>query len=211
MKAPLMDTEGKKIGDIELEAKLFGVTPNPYAIHQVVRLEMALSRAGTASTRTRSEVRGGGAKPWRQKGTGRARAGSTRSPLWRGGGTVHGPKPRDYSFRVPRKVRRLAFKSALSEAARNNRIIVLEDFYLERPSTHVAVEILSKLKLTGSTMVVVSEDDESVEKSFRNIKDVEAFFPEELNTYDILRFGNILFLKGALSSLVGDGDSEGPA
>ncbi|MBU4194077.1 MAG: 50S ribosomal protein L4, partial [Actinobacteria bacterium] len=175
VKTALKDNKGKKVGDVELSGDLFGVVPNTNALHLVVRMQRAEGRAGTASTKTRGEVRGGGCKPWRQKGTGRARAGSIRSPLWKGGGTTFGPSPRDYSFRVPRKVRRLAFQSALSAAASEERIIVLEDFTLEPPSTRACVEILDDLKLKGHIMVVVSEDDLNVEKSFRNIPNVETY------------------------------------
>ena len=200
-----MDTEGKKVGEVDLVEELFGIEPNAYAVHQVVRMQRAAARAGTASTKTRSAVRGGGSKPWRQKGTGRARAGSSRSPLWKGGGTVFGPSPRDYSFRVPRKVKRLAFSSALSAAARDERVLVVEDFELERPSTRTGKEILENLELVGRVMVVVSEDDENVEKSFRNLALAETFLPRELNVYDILRFDRLLFLRGALDSLQGGG------
>jgi large subunit ribosomal protein L4 len=201
-----MDTGGKKVGEVELAEELFGLEPNEFAVHQVVRMQRAQARAGTASTKTRGQVRGGGAKPWRQKGTGRARAGSSRSPLWAGGGTVFGPSPRDYGFRVPKKVRRLAFRSALSSAAKAERVIVVEDFALEIPSTKTGKEILEKLELDGRIMVVVSEDDENVEKSFRNLAHAETFLPAELNTYDILRFDRLLFLKGALDALQGGGE-----
>lgn len=211
MKVALKDTNGKQVGQVELSDEMFAVEPNIHALHQVVRLQRAAARAGTASTRTRSEVRGGGSKPWRQKGTGRARAGSIRSPLWKGGGIVFGPKPRDYSFRVSKKVRRLAFYSALSSAARDERIIVVQDFALEKPSTKTASEIMENLALEGRVMVVVAEDDLEVEKSFRNLSEVETFFPGELNVYDLLRFDSLLFLKGALEVLQGGGADEGSA
>jgi hypothetical protein len=121
VKVALRNVEGKKVGEVDLADAMFGIEPNRHAIHQVVRMQRATARAGTASTKTRREVRGGGSKPWLQKGTGRARAGSTRSPIWRGGGVTFGPKPREYGFRVPKKVRRLAFLSALSAAARDER------------------------------------------------------------------------------------------
>lgn len=205
----LRDIKGKQVGEVSLNQALFEVEPNPHAVHQVVRMQRAQGRSGTASTKTRSEVRGGGSKPWRQKGTGRARAGSIRSPLWKGGGAVFGPKPRDYSFKVPKKMRKLAFLSALSGAAREGRITVIEDFTLERPSTRAAVEILDNLSLEGSVMVVVAVDDENVEKSFRNLQRAETFYPWELNTYDVLRFERVLFLKGALEALQGEGRDEG--
>lgn len=204
----LRNVEGKKIGEAELSDEMFGVEPNTHAIHQVVRMQRAAARSGTASTKTRSQLRGGGIKPWRQKGTGRARAGSTRSPIWRGGGTVFGPKPRDYSFRVPRKVRRLAFRSALSAAARDDRITVVEDFALDAPSAKTGADILGRLELDGRVMVVVADDDINVEKSFRNLANVETFFLNELNTYDLLRFESLVFLRGALGQLQGGGGDE---
>lgn len=209
VKVPLKDTDGKKVGEVNLSDELFGIEPNPNTVYQAVRAIRAEDRSGTASTKTRSQVRGGGAKPWRQKGTGRARAGSIRSPLWTGGGTVFGPKPRDYSLKLPKKVRRNAFRSVLSAAAGQGRVTVVEDFALDKPSTKTVKKILESLQLTGRVMVVLGEDDENVEKSFRNLKDVETFIPAELNTYDILRFDQLLFLSGALRVLQGDGEREG--
>jgi large subunit ribosomal protein L4 len=210
MKVPLKDTAGKKVGDVELLDELFGIEPNANAVHQVVRMHRAMGRSGTAATKTRGDVRGGGTKPWRQKGTGRARAGSIRSPIWKGGGTVFGPHPRDYGFRVPKKLRRLAFRSALSSAARAERIVVVDDFELDAPSTKTGSEVISNLGLDGTVMFVVGSDDVIVEKSFRNLALVETFIPMELNTYDILRFDRVLFMKGALGELQG-GRDEGPA
>jgi large subunit ribosomal protein L4 len=204
----LKNVEGKEVGEVTLSEELFGIEPNRHAVHQVVRAQRAAARAGTASTKTRGQVRGGGSKPWRQKGTGRARAGSIRSPIWKGGGTVFGPTPRDYSFRVPRKVRRLAFRSALSAAAREERITVVDDFSLEAPNTSAISGIMDRLGLLGSVMVVLALDDLNVEKSFRNISSVETFLPGEVNTYDILRFDNLVFLKGALETLQGNGEDE---
>ena len=211
MKVALKNVEGKKVGEVDLSDELFGIEPNAHAIHQVVRLQRAAGRAGTAATKTRSEVRGGGVKPWRQKGTGRARVGSIRAPHWRGGGAVFGPKPRSYGFRVPKKLRRLAFRSALSAAARSERVTVIEDFALDTPSTRTGAEILGRLELDGRVMIVVADDDLNVEKSFRNLSNVETFLPNELNTYDLLRFDNLLFLKGALERLQGDGGDEVPS
>lgn len=211
VKIPLKNVDGKSVGEVELSDELFGVTPNEHALHQVIRMQRAAARAGTASTKRRGEVRGGGSKPWRQKGTGRARAGSSRSPIWRGGGVVFGPKPRDYSFRVPRKVRKLAFCSALSSAASTGHIAVLEDFALDVPSTKAGIGILEKLEMPGKIMIVVGEDDLNVEKSFRNLTHVETYLPGEMNTYDILRFDSLLFLKGALDTLQGEGGDEGSA
>lgn len=209
MEATLKDTKGKEVGKVELADGMFGIEPNMHAMHQVVREQRASARAGTASTKTRSDVRGGGKKPWRQKGTGNARVGSIRSPLWKGGGVIFGPHPRDYSFRVPRKVRRLAFNSALSAAAREGRLTVLEDFEMDKPSTKQCAGILEKLKLEGTVMVVVSEENENIEKSFRNLRKVEAYRVKELNTYDLLRFDSVVFIKSALEKLMGNGGNEG--
>jgi large subunit ribosomal protein L4 len=211
VKVPLRDVEGKSVGEVELSEQIFGIEPNQHAIHQVVRMQRAAARAGTASTKRRGEVRGGGSKPWRQKGTGRARAGSNRSPIWKGGGVVFGPKPRDYGFRVPRKVRRLAFCSALSSKATHDGVTVLTDFALDVPSTRTGAQILDKLDVPGKVMIVVGEDDLNVEKSFRNLARVETFLASEVNTYDILRFDSLLFLEGALATLQGAGDDEGSA
>ena len=211
VKIPLKSVQGKKVGDIELAEGLFGIEPNEHALHQVVRMQRAAGRSGTASTKRLGEVRGGGAKPWRQKGTGRARAGSSRSPIWKGGGVVFGPKPRDYDFRVPKKVRKLAFCSALSAAAKAERVAVVEDFGLDIPSTRTGLDILDKLEVPGKVMIIVGEDDVNVEKSFRNLARVETFLTSEMNTYDILRFDSLLFLKGALDTLQREGADEGSA
>ncbi len=198
---PILNTEGAKVGEAELGDYYFGCEVNQPAMHQVVRMQMALARAGTASTRSRGELRGGGAKPWRQKGTGRARAGSNRSPIWRGGGTVFGPTPRDYGFKVNRKVRRLALRSALSARAGEDAVTILEDFELEAPSTKTAAEILEKLGIEASMLLVTADYDENVEKSFRNIPKTGALTVSTLNTYDILVSDRIVFTKSALDGL----------
>jgi len=200
-KVPVLNTEGAKVGEAELSDYYFGCEVNQPAMHQVVRMQLALSRAGTASTRSRGELRGGGAKPWRQKGTGRARAGSNRSPIWRGGGTVFGPTPRDYGFKVNRKVRRLALRSALSARAGEDAVTVLEDFELEVPSTKTAAELLKTLGIEESMLLVLAEYDENLEKSFRNIPGAGALTLSNLNTYDILASDRIVFTKSALDGL----------
>ncbi len=200
-KVPILNTEGDKAGEVELGDYYFGCEVNQPAMHQVVRMQMALSRAGTASTRSRGELRGGGAKPWRQKGTGRARAGSNRSPIWRGGGTVFGPTPRDYGFKVNRKVRRLALRSALSARAGEDAVTVLEDFELETPSTKRAAELLMNLGIEESMLLVLADYDENVEKSFRNIPGAGALTVSTLNTYDILASDRVVFMKRALDRL----------
>lgn len=209
-KVPILNTEGDKAGEADLGDYYFGCEVNQPAMHQVVRMQMALYRAGTASTRSRGELRGGGAKPWRQKGTGRARAGSNRSPIWRGGGTVFGPTPRDYGFKVNRKVRRLALRSALSARAGEDAVTVLEDFELETPSTKRAAELLMNLGIEESMLLVLADYDENVEKSFRNIPGAGALKVSTLNTYDILASDRVVFLKRALDRLQ-ESVSEGVA
>lgn len=208
MKVALKNVEGKKVGEVDLAEAMFGIEPNRHAIHQVVRMQRAAARAGTASTKTRREVRVGAASPGGRRGPA-GPAPAARARPSGGGGLTFGPKPRDYSFRVPKKVRRLAFLSALSAAARDERIAVLEDFALDVPSTRTGADILGKLDLDGRVMIVVADDDLNLEKSFRNLVNVETFLPNELNTYDLLRFDRLLFLKGALDQLQGDGGDEG--
>ncbi len=198
---PILNTEGAKVGEAELGDYFFGCEVNEPAMHQVVRMQLALSRAGTASTRTRGELRGGGAKPWRQKGTGRARAGSNRSPIWRGGGTVFGPTPRDYGFKVNRKVRRLALRSALSARAGEDAVTVLDGLELEAPSTKTAAGLLDVLGIDVSMLLVTADYDENVEKSFRNIPGAGALTVSTLNTYDILASDRIVFTRSALDAL----------
>ncbi len=198
---PILNTEGAKVGEAELGDYFFGCEVNQPAMHQVVRMQLALSRAGTASTRSRGELRGGGAKPWRQKGTGRARAGSNRSPIWRGGGTVFGPTPRDYGFKVNRKVRRLALRSALSARAGEDAVTVLDGFELEAPSTKTAAGLLATLGIDASMLLVTAEYDENVEKSFRNIPGAGSLTVSTLNTYDILASDRIVFTRSALDAL----------
>ncbi len=200
-RVPILNTEGDKVGEAELGDYYFGCEVNHSAMHQVVRMQLALSRAGTASTRTRGELRGGGAKPWRQKGTGRARAGSNRSPIWRGGGTIFGPTPRDYGFKVNRKVRRLALRSALSARAMEDAVTVLENLEFEAPSTKTAAEILGKLGIEESMLLVTADYDENVEKSFRNIPGAGLLTLATLNTYDVLSSDRIVFTKEALDGL----------
>ena len=179
-------------------------------MHQVVTAQLAAKRAGTHSTKTRAEVQGGGAKPWRQKGTGRARQGSIRSPQWRGGGVAHGPKPRDYSQRTPTNMIRLALRSALSDRAAEGKVVVVDDWGISAPSTKGGVRLLESLGLReqGSrpprVLLVLFRTEEVVWKSLRNLGDrVQILLPEELNTYDVLRNDDIVFTKGAYDALVG--------
>lgn len=197
--------DGTKTGSVDLDPEVFDVDPNQAVMHQVVTAQLAAARSGTASTKTRAEVRGGGAKPWRQKGTGRARQGSTRSPQWTGGGVVHGPKPRSYAQRTPKKMIRLALRSALSDRARGDRIKVLEDYAFDAPSTKAARGALDALALEGRTLVVISEweTDETAVLSFRNLPTVHIIPGDQLNTYDVLRSDWVLFSRASLETATG--------
>jgi len=190
---------GTEKGNVELDAKLFGVEPNVPLMHQVVTAQLANRRAGTQSTKTRAEVRGGGAKPWRQKGTGRARQGSTRSPQWQGGGVALGPKPRKYTQRTPKKMIRLALASALSDRANGEQIVVVDDWgFGDMPSTKAAVAMLSAVGATGKVLVVVRPDDLVAAKSFRNLPEVHVLPASDLNAYDILCSDVVVFTSETL-------------
>jgi large subunit ribosomal protein L4 len=181
LRVPVRDGAGSHAGDVELDASLFGVTPNVALMHQVVTAQLAAARSGTQSTRTRAEARGGGAKPWRQKGTGRARQGSIRSPQWRGGGVALGPKPRSYRQRTPKKMVRGALASALSDRAADGRIVVVSSWDFSAPSTKAARAALGALGVSGRVLVVLSPDADVARKSFRNLPDVHTLAAGELN------------------------------
>jgi large subunit ribosomal protein L4 len=185
---------------VDLDEAYFDVQPNTAVMHQVVTAQLAARRAGTQSTKTRAEVRGGGAKPWRQKGTGRARQGSIRAPHWRGGGVTHAPKPRSYKQRTPKKMIRLALASALSDRRADDKVIVLDSWGIDTPSTKAAVDLLAKLKVSGRVLVVLSrdEDDVPVWKSLRNLQDVHVLTSGELNAYDVLVSDWVIFTKASL-------------
>jgi large subunit ribosomal protein L4 len=189
---------GSDSGSVELDDATFGIEPNVPVMHQVVTAQLAARRAGTHSTKTRAEVRGGGAKPWKQKGTGRARAGSTRSPIWVGGGIAHGPKPRDYSERTNKKMIKLALRSALSDRVADDRVRVVDDWNLEAPSTKQAKSILASLGVEGRALVVVGREDEAARKSFRNLPEVHVLVADQLNTYDVLVSDYVVFAKHTL-------------
>lgn len=200
-KALLFRPDGAAAGDVTLDSEVFGLEPNIPLMHQVVTAQLAAARSGTASTKTRSEVRGGGRKPWRQKGTGRARHGSIRSPLWVGGGVAHGPKPRDYTMRVNKKMKRLALRSALTDRAREGRIRVLDRLSFDAPSTKEAVGVLGALEVPGLVLLVLPAPDEVVEKSFRNLPSVKVAYPGNLSTYDVLYADWVLFAADALEAV----------
>ena len=190
-------------GSVELHEKVFGIEPNVGVMHQVVTAQLAAARAGTHSTKTRGEVSGGGAKPWRQKGTGRARQGSTRAPHWTGGGVAHGPRPRDYSQRTPKKMVALALRSALSDRASEERIVVVDDLAFDGPKTKDALAALAAVGVTSDerVLVVLGRDDEVAWKSLRNLAHVDVLLAEELNTYDVLCNDWLVFTSATLRSV----------
>jgi large subunit ribosomal protein L4 len=188
---------------VDLDDAYFDVQPNVAVMHQVVTAQLAARRAGTQSTKTRAEVRGGGAKPWRQKGTGRARQGSIRAPHWRGGGVTHAPKPRSYKQRTPKKMIRLALASALSDRRADGKVIVLDGWGIDTPSTKGAVDVLSKLGVEGRVLVVLGRDeaDVAVWKSLRNLQHVHVLTSGELNAYDVLVSDWVIFTKESLPTV----------
>ena len=195
----LYNVNGDQLGEVELNNEVFGVPVNSFVLHDVVVKHLAGRRRGTSDTKTRGEVSGGGRKPWRQKGTGRARHGSIRSPLWRGGGIIFGPHPRDYSYTIPKKVRRLAIKSALSSKVEGSKILVLDELKLERPKTREILGILDNLKVTECVLLVTAVKDENVFKSARNIPGVKSVTVKGLNVYDLLAFDTLIITRDALA------------
>lgn len=193
----LYNVKGEKIGEIEIKDEVFNVEVKPYLIHDVVRMQLACRRRGTASTKTRSEVKGSGRKLYRQKGTGRSRQGSITSPLHVGGGKVFGPHPRDYSYKVPKKVRRYALKSALTASYRESSMKVIDRLELEKISTKTFYNILKTLNLT-KPLFVIDKKDEKIEKSARNIPYVKVLRVEGLNVYDVVRHEQVVFTLDAL-------------
>jgi large subunit ribosomal protein L4 len=201
-KVKVHDQSGKSVGDQELDPAVFDVEVNEPVMHQVVVAGMAAARRGTQSTKTRAEVAGGGRKPWRQKGTGRARHGSIRSPIWTGGGVAHGPKPRDHSLRVNKKMKRLALRSALTDRAREGRIKILDSISFDEPSTKDALGVLESLDTEGGTvLLVMARPDPVVEKSFRNLGEVKIDYPGNVSTYDVLYADWIVFTRDALEAV----------
>ncbi len=209
--------DGGTAGTVELDEAIFGIEPNMAALYQAVTAQRAARRSGSHSTLTRAEVRGGGAKPWRQKGTGRARHGSIRSPQWVGGGIAHGPKPRDYRQKVNRKTVRLALRSALSDRARSERVMVIDEWRFAQPRTKDAIAVLENLSLSGQVLLVLGDSDahRTAGRSFRNLPDVSAVSPSELNAYDILRSDWLVFTSDTLPSSAdpagADAETEGAA
>lgn len=200
-KLSVLDMKGKKVSDIDLNDSIFAIEPNMSAMHLVVVNYLANQRQGTQSTLTRSEVSGGGKKPWRQKGTGRARQGSTRAPQWYHGGIALGPKPRDYGFSINKKVRRLAMKSALSSKVAADEMIVLDNLALDAIKTKDVVAVLSAIDAGKKTLIVLPEKNDVIYKSARNIAGVKTTLVSTLNVYDILNCDKIVVLKDAASKI----------
>jgi large subunit ribosomal protein L4 len=194
------NTDNKKVGEVELNDALFGLEVKKHILHDVVKMQLANRRAGTASTKTRTEVRGGGAKPYRQKGTGRARAGTNNSPLWRGGGVTFGPKPRDYSYKLPKKVRRLGLRMALSARFSEDNLTVLEGFELADIKTKQFVEVMKKLNIENG-LIVIPGKNENLEKSSRNVQGYKVIQADGLNVYDILLHRRLVLLQPCLGQL----------
>ena len=192
------DMRGNSLGEVPLAPEVFGIQPNTAVLHQVVTAQLAAARAGTHSTKTRAEVRGGGTKPWRQKGTGRARQGSTRSPIWKGGGIALGPKPRSYAQRTPKKMVRLALRSALSDRASESKIALVDAWTFETPKTKDAVRALDALGLGGRVLVVIGQEDLTAERSFANLPEVQTVVASQLCAYDVLRADWVVFSDATL-------------
>ena len=200
-KVNVFNLSGDKVEEITLAEEIFGIEPNEHAVYEAVKNILANRRQGTQSAKTRAEVKGGGKKPWRQKGTGRARQGSIRAPQWTGGGIVFAPKPRDYSYRIPKKVRRLALKSVLSSKVETEDMIVLDALVMEEASTKKAVEILKNIDAKEKAIVLVADGSETVRKSFRNISKVATLALGEINVYDLLKYDTVVLTKEAVKKI----------
>jgi len=193
--------KGENVGEVSLKDNIFNTKINKYLVHQAVKRYLANRRRGTASTKNRSEVRGGGAKPWRQKGTGRARAGTNSSPIWVGGGIVFGPTPRDYSFSLPRKMKVAALKSVLSDKLKNKEIIIVDNLILEENKTNKLVEILKNLQAFKKPLIIIEEEDNGIVQAARNIKGTQILSVSKINTYDLINHEKIIITKKALKRI----------
>ncbi|WP_067729223.1 50S ribosomal protein L4 [Oceanobacillus damuensis] len=196
-KVALLKQDGSNAGDIELNDSVFGIEPNTHVLHEAVVMQRASLRQGTHAVKNRSDVRGGGRKPWRQKGTGRARQGSIRSPQWVGGGTVFGPTPRSYSYKLPKKVRRLALKSALSSKVNEDSLLVLDSIAIDAPKTKEVVKMLDALNVDTKVLIVLAEKDETVIRSANNLQSVKVLTVEEMNVLDLLTHDKLIISKDA--------------
>ncbi|WP_099156795.1 50S ribosomal protein L4 [Virgibacillus ndiopensis] len=196
-KVALFNQSGSQVGDVELNDSVFGIEPNTHVLHEAVVMQRASLRQGTHDVKNRSEVRGGGRKPWRQKGTGRARQGSIRSPQWVGGGTVFGPTPRSYSYKLPKKVRRLALRSALASKVKEDNLVVLESIAIDAPKTKEVVKMLDALNVDTKVLIVTAEKDETVIRSANNLQTVKVLTVEEVNVLDLLTHDKLILTKEA--------------
>ena len=200
-KVALYDITGSQVGDVELSDAVFGAEVNNHVMYEAVKNYLANQRQGTQSAKTKADVRGGGRKPWRQKGTGRARQGSIRSPQWKGGGVVFAPKPRDYSYSIPKKVKRLALKSALSSKVRDQEIIVVDKLSLDQPKTKELIKVLKALNSGKKTLIVIPERDEAVIRAAANIPGIKTVYVNTINVYDILNCDSFLITKDAVNKV----------
>ena len=200
-KLNVLNVNGQNVGEIELAEAVFGVEVNEHVLYEVVKNQLANKRQGTQSAKTRAEVRGGGRKPWKQKGTGRARQGSIRAVQWVGGGVAFAPKPRDYRYTLPKKVRRLAMKSALSAKVQNNEIIVLDALTMEAPKTKEFAQILKNINASKKALVVTAEKNDNVVKSARNIEGVQAATVYTINVYDLLKYDTFVITTDSVKKV----------
>ena len=200
-KIDVYNIEGKKVNDVELKEDIFGIIPNEELVHSVIVNYLANQRQGTQSTKTRAEVRGGGKKPWRQKGTGRARQGSIRAPHWVGGGIALGPKPRSYSYKLNKKEKRLAIKSCLSSKVIENELTVVDKIELKEIKTKEVAKMLNNLKLAGKTLILLPEKNEVIQKSARNIEGVKTLSVNTINAYDLVNYNNLVITLDTVKKL----------
>lgn len=200
-KIDVQDIQGKVVDSLELNDAVFGIEPSSSSVHSVVVMQLANKRQGTHSTLTRAEVRGGGKKPWRQKGTGRARVGSTRNPVWRSGGIAFGPKPRDYSYTMPKKIKKLALKSVLSDKLANKNMIVLDSLSLKAPRTKDMKNILSNIKAGKTALIVTLNKEDNVVASANNLQGIATTFTGSVNVYDLMRYQTLVITKEAALKL----------
>lgn len=200
-KIQMLNMEGKSIQEVELKEDIFDVEVNEHAVYLVVKNILANRRQGTQSAKTRAEVRGGGRKPWRQKGTGRARQGSIRSPQWKGGGVVFAPKPRDYSYTTPKKVKRLALRSVLTSKVQENELILVDDLKLEEAKTKAMAQALKALNAAKKSLILVGEGNESVARAAKNIAGVKVLNIQSINVYDLLKYDSLILDQEALNKI----------
>ncbi len=200
LKVRVVSQQNESLGEIELPQEVFGGPVRRHLLHETVRMQLANRRAGTHATKTRSLVRGGGKKPWKQKGTGRARAGSIRSPLWPGGGTVFGPQPRDYSYRMPRSARIAALRAAFAAKLKDGQLLLVDNLQLEAPKTKLLVRLLAELQASRA-LIIIPERDDDLERAARNLPTVKVLRAEGANVYDILRYDRLIVTRAAIDAL----------